>query len=89
MDELDVIAYEHMFGGLIAGFIAYAFTVGIFSIRNEILGILLSLIVLYGLKGLADRMDSDKVTTTSWLSNGVVQFYFVWMVTWILLLNYA
>ena len=78
-------------GGIIAGVISFLFTVpGLLPITNEILGVLVSLIIVYGLGKYAEKKyGKDQIGTGSWITNGVLPFYFMWMTVWIMLLNYV
>jgi uncharacterized protein YacL len=90
MDEVTIMSVEHIIGGVIAGIISFIFSVkGILPITNEILGIFISLIIVYGLGKYAEKKyGRDKIGLSSWITNGVLPFYFMWMTVWIMLLNY-
>lgn len=91
MDEVTVMSYGHIIGGIIAGIISYAFSVkGILPITNEFIGVIISVIIVYALGKYAEnKYGREKITTGSWITNGVLPFYFMWMTVWIILLNYV
>lgn len=91
MEEISIMSYTHIIGGVLAGIISYLFTVpGLLPITNEILGVLISLIIVYGLGKFAEKkFGRETISLSSWFMNGVVPFYFMWMTVWIMLLNYV
>lgn len=91
MDELGVMSYMHIGGGVLAGIISFLFTKPIiFPFANEMIGVLISLIIVYGLGKFAEKKyGREKIGLGKWISNGVLPYYFVWMVVWIMLLNYV
>ena len=91
MDEITIMSYEHLIGGVFAGIISYLFTVkGILPITNEFLGVIISIVIVYGLGKYAEsRYGREKISLSSWISNGVLLYYLVWMTVWIFLLNYV
>lgn len=91
MDEITVMSYEHIVGGLVAGVITYACSVeGVLPITNEVLGVLISILLVYFLGRYAEsRYGREKISLSSWIMNGILPFYFLWMVVLILLLNYV
>ncbi|RAP47568.1 MAG: hypothetical protein BZ135_02020 [Methanosphaera sp. rholeuAM6] len=91
MEELSIMSYMHIIGGIVAGIISFLFTVqGLLPITNEMLGVLISLIIVYGLGKFAEKkFGRETISLGSWFMNGVVPFYFMWMAVWIILLNYV
>ena len=91
MEEQSIMSYMHIVGGIVAGFISYLFTVkGLLPITNEMLGILISVIIVYGLGKFAEKKyGREKISLSSWITNGVLPFYFMWMTVWIMLINYV
>ncbi|WP_455645853.1 EMC6-like membrane protein [Methanosphaera sp.] len=91
MDEITIMSYEHIIGGIAAGIISYLFSVkGILPITNEFIGVIISIVIVYGLGKLAEnKYGREKISLSSWIMNGILPFYFMWMVVWIMLLNYV
>ncbi|MDO5851834.1 MAG: hypothetical protein Q4Q23_05045 [Methanobacteriaceae archaeon] len=83
------MAFDHVIGGVIAGIISHMFTSGVLPIRNQVLGVLISLVLLYGLGQFSEkRFGKEEIGGfKSWFSNGIILFYFVWMMIWIFLSN--
>ncbi len=90
MDELGKVSIYHIIGGFVAGVICFAFeTKGILPVTNEVLGIIVALLILYGLGQYSEKKHGKEVKKfTTWLSNGVIPFYFMWLMVWIILKNY-
>ena len=58
-------------------------------ITNEMLGVLISIVIVYLLGKLAEsKYGREKISLGSWITNGILPFYFMWLVVWIMLLNY-
>lgn len=91
MEAINVMSYEHILGGVLAGIISFLFTVkGLLPVTNEMLGVLISLIIVYVLgKYTEKKYGREEIGLGSWISNGVLPYYFMWMVVWIMLLNYV
>lgn len=90
MNAVSVMSYEHIIGGVIAGIISFVFSVkGILPITNAALGVIISIIIVYLLgKHAENKYGREEISLEKWIMNGIVPFYFMWMVVWILLLNY-
>lgn len=91
MKPVTVMSYENFAGGIIAGIISFAFSVkGLLPITNSFLGVIISLIIVYALgKHAENKYGREEISLSSWIMNGIVPFYFLWMVVWIILLNYV
>lgn len=91
MDEVSIMSYTHIIGGIVAGIISFLFTVkGLLPITNEMIGVLISLIIVYALGKFAEnKFGREKISLGSWFTNGVLPYYFMWMTVWIMLLNYV
>ncbi len=91
MEAINVMSYEHIIGGIIAGIISFLFTVkGLLPVTNEILGVLISLVIVYVLGKYAEKKyGREEISLGSWITNGVLPYYFMWMTVWIMLLNYV
>ncbi len=91
MKAITEMSFEHILGGIGAGIISFLFSVkGILPITNSLLGVLISLIIVYLLGKYAEnKFGREEISLSSWIMNGIVPFYFTWMVVWIILLNYV
>lgn len=91
MEAVNIMSYQHIIGGILAGVISFLFTVkGLLPITNEFVGVVISVIIVYGLGKYSEKKyGRDQIGLGSWIMNGVLPFYFSWMTVWILLLNYV
>lgn len=89
MDEVGIMSIQHMVGGVLSGFICFGFQKGLFGITNEFIGVIIALALIYFLgKHAEKKYGREKISGGSWVSNGILPFYLLWMVVWILLQNY-
>ncbi|MBE6487937.1 MAG: hypothetical protein E7Z86_04425 [Methanosphaera stadtmanae] len=89
MDEVGIMSIQHMVGGVLSGFICFGFQKGLFGITNEFIGVIIALIIVYALgKHAENKYGREKIALGSWISNGILPFYLLWMVIWIVLQNY-
>ena len=90
MDVDAKVTILHVIGGLIAAFLSYALTTGLFmGINNEAFAIILALILLYLFGQISERIFGKEAVggMKGWLWSGIVPFFFIWVVVWILLFN--
>ena len=90
MDVDAKVTILHVIGGLIAAFLSYGLTTGLFmGINNEAFAIILALILLYLFGQISERIFGKEAVggMKGWLWSGVVPFFFIWVVVWILLFN--
>lgn len=89
--EVDAkVTILHVIGGLIAAFFSYALTTGLFmGINNEAIAIILALIILYIFGQISEKIFGKEEVGgfKGWLWSGIVPFFFVWIVIWILFFN--
>ena len=90
MDVDAKVTIIHVIGGLIAAFLSYGLTTGLFmGVNNEAFAIILSLIILYLFGQISERIFGKEAVggIKGWLWSGIVPFFFIWIVVWIILLN--
>ena len=89
--EVDAnVTILHVIGGLIAAFFSFALTTGLINgNNNEVIAIIIALIILYVFGQISERIFGKEEVggLKGWLWSGIVQFFFVWVVVWILLFN--
>jgi len=89
MDEVGIMSAQHIVGGILAGFICFAFQKGLFFITNEFVGVIIAIVLVYLLgKHAENKYGREKIGLGSWFTNGILPYYCMWMVVWILLQNY-
>jgi len=90
MDVDAKVTIIHVIGGLIAAFLSYGLTTGLFmGVNNEAFAIILSLIILYLFGQISERIFGKEAVggIKGWLWSGIVPIFFIWIVVWIILLN--
>jgi|GEM_PF-210904 len=90
MDVDAKVTILHVIGGLIAAFFSYALTTGLFNgINNEAIAIIIALIILYVFGQISERIFGKEEVGgfKGWLWSGIVPFFFIWVVVWIILFN--
>lgn len=89
MDIDAKVTTLHAIGGIIAGYISYILSVGV--IKNDVMALFVSLIILYVFGQISEKIfGKDAVNGFSgWLWNGIVPFFFIWMIVWIIFFNFA
>jgi len=90
MDIDAKVTIIHVIGGLVAAYLSYALTTGLINgINNEAIAILFALIILYLSGQVSERIFGKEAVGgfKGWLWSGIVPFFFVWIVIWVLLFN--
>ena len=90
MDVDAKVTIIHVIGGIIAAYLSYALTTGLINgINNEAIAILFALIILYLSGQVSERIFGKEAVGgfKGWLWSGIVPFFFVWIVIWVLLFN--
>lgn len=82
----------HIITALITGYLSFIITSGAISAigKNEVLAVLLGVIILYLTGNISERIFGKEAVGgfKGWLWSGIVPFFFIWVVTWVLFLNY-
>lgn len=82
----------HMIAGIVAGLASFLISSGAISAvgKNEALAILLALVILYITGQLSERIFGKEAVggLKGWLFSGILPFFFLWIVVWVLLLNW-
>lgn len=90
MDVDAKVTIIHVITGLIAAYVSYALTTGLFmGINNQVVAILLALVILYLSGQISERIFGKEAVggVKGWLWSGIVPFFFIWIVIWIMLFN--
>lgn len=90
MDVDAKVTIIHVITGLIAAYVSYALTTGLFmGINNQVVAILLALVILYLSGQISERIFGKEAVggPKGWLWSGIVPFFFIWIVIWIMLYN--
>ncbi|MGA2676946.1 MAG: hypothetical protein ACLQG5_07210 [Methanobacterium sp.] len=91
--EIEVkLTSVHVIVAIITGYISFYISSGLISGvgKNEYLAILIGLVILYITGQASERaFGKEKVGgLKGWFLSGIIPFFFVWVLTWTLLMNY-
>ncbi len=91
--ELEVkLTGIHVVLAIVAGYVSFLFSTGAISGlgKNEVLAVLAGLIILYLAGQISERIfGKDEVGGfKGWLWSGIVPFFFIWVVVWVILFNH-
>lgn len=91
MDVDGKVAAIHGIAGLAAGYISFLLSSGAIAGlgKNEILGILGALIILYVAGQISEKVFGKEEVggTKGWFWSGIVPFFFVWIMVWVIFMN--
>lgn len=90
--EIEVkLTSIHSVLAIVAGYISYLLSSGAIAGvgKNEVLAVLAALIILYLAGQLSERIFGKEAVggTKGWLWSGIVPFFFVWIMVWVILYN--
>ncbi len=91
MDVDGKVAAIHGVAGIVAGYVSFMLSSGaIASIgSNELLAIIAAIIILFAMGQVSERLFGREEVggPKGWLWSGIVPFFFVWILVWVLLFN--
>lgn len=91
MDVDGKVAAIHGVAAVVAGYVSFLLASGsIAGIgKNEVLAILAGLIILYVMGQVSERLFGKEEVggAKGWLWSGIVPFFFLWMMIWIIFMN--
>jgi hypothetical protein len=91
--EIEVkLTSLHVIVAIITGYISYYISSGLISGvgKNAYLAILIGLVILYITGQSSERAFGKEEVggLRGWFMSGIIPFFFVWVLTWTLLMNY-
>lgn len=91
--EIEVkLTSIHSVLAIVAGYISFLLSTGAISGlgKNEVLAVLVGLIILYLGGQISERIFSKEAVggMKGWLWSGILPFFFVWILVWVLLYNH-
>ncbi|MEL7669977.1 hypothetical protein [Methanobacterium sp.] len=88
MDTDGKVASIHTVGGIIAGYLSYILSSGVIF-KNEAIAVIAALIILYALGQLSERLFGKEEVNglKGWLWSGIVPFFFIWIMVWVIFAN--
>lgn len=91
MDVDGKVAAIHGVAGIVAGYVSFILSSGaITSIgSNEFLAIIVAIIILYAAGQISEKIFGREEVggAKGWLWSGIVPFFFVWILVWVLFFN--
>ena len=93
MDVDAKVTAVHAVAAIIAGYASYALSSGLIGAlgKNEVLAVLIGLIILYISGNISERLFGKEEVGgfKGWLWSGIVPFFFLWMMMWVVFYNFA
>jgi len=91
--ELEVkLTGIHAVLAIVAGYVSFLLSTGAISGlgKNEVLAVLAGLIIVYLAGQLSERIFGKEEVGgfKGWLWSGIVPFFFIWIVVWVILFNH-
>ena len=91
MDVDGKVAAIHSVAAIAAGYVSFLLSSGAIAGmgKNEVLAILSALIILYLVGKLSEKLFGKEEVggTKGWLWSGIVPFFFLWLMVWIIFMN--
>jgi len=91
MDVDGKIAAIHGVAGVVAGYISFLLSTGAVAGlgSNDVLAVLVGLIILYIMGQVSERLFGKEEVggLSGWLWSGVVPFFFIWIMVWVIFFN--
>lgn len=89
VDTTIKVVTIHIVAALIAAVFSTSFSLGWFGFKNEVLALAIGIIILYFTGQLCQKKFSDDMDGFSaWLWDGIVPFYFAYVIAWTIFFNY-
>ena len=88
MDTDGKVASIHTIGGILAGYLSFILSSGVIF-KNEALAVIVALIILYIVGQVSERLFGKEEVGgfSGWLWSGIVPFFFIWIMVWVIFMN--
>ena len=88
MDTDGKVASVHTIGGILAGYLSFILSSGVIF-KNDALAVIVALIVLYIAGQVSEKLFGKEEVGgfSGWLWSGIVPFFFIWLIVWIIFTN--
>lgn len=91
MDVDAKVASIHTVAGIVAGYISFLLSSGAVSGigKNEVLAVIIAIIILYAMGQISERLFGKEEVggLSGWLWSGIVPFFFIWIIVWVIFTN--
>ena len=88
MDDTVKLTSVSVVFGLIAGILSGIFSIGIIGFKNDVLGLLIGVCVIYVLFKSTDKVVTEKMDRSQKIWDCIMPFFFTWVISWTLLTHY-
>jgi len=90
MDIDGKVAVIHTVAGIVAGYISFIlYPAATAPGNNQVLAVIIALIILYAVGQISERMFGKEEVggLSGWFWSGVVPYFFVWIIVWVIFAN--
>lgn len=88
MDDTVKLTSINVVLGIVAGLLSGIFTIGLLGFKNDMIGLLIAIAIVYLMVKSADKIASEKIDRSQKIWDCVMPFFFTWIIVWILVANY-
>ena len=88
MDDTVKLTSVSVVLGIIAGILSAVFSIGMLGFKNEFLGLIIAIAIVYGLLKSTDKMVTGELDRSNKIWDCVMPFFFSWVISWVLLSHY-
>ena len=88
MDDTVKLTSINTILGIVAGVISALFTVGFFGFKNDMIGLLIAIVIVYASLKSVNKIVTEEIDRSQKIWDCVLPFFFSWIIVWILLSNY-
>ena len=88
MDDTVKLTSINTILGIVAGVLSALFTVGFFGLKNDMIGLLIAIVIVYASLKSVNKIVTEEIDRSQKIWDCVLPFFFSWIIVWILLSNY-
>lgn len=88
MDDTVKLTSINAILGIVAGILSGLFTVGFFGLKNDMIGLLIAIVIVYASLKSVNKIVTEEIDRSQKIWDCVLPFFFSWIIVWILLSNY-
>lgn len=88
MDDTVKLTSINVVLGIVAGLLSGIFTIGMLGLKNDMIGLLIAVAIVYVMFKSADKIATEDIDRSQKIWDCVMPFFFTWVIVWILIANY-
>ena len=88
MDDTVKLTSINTILGIVAGVLSGLFTVGFFGLKNDMIGLLIAIVIVYASLKSVNKIVTEEIDRSQKIWDCVLPFFFTWIIVWILIANY-